>query len=355
MSPDTNSPQSSPIRSALRSRRTRRALTGALALTLLGTVAACGSSSDDADTASASTSKSASGAFPAKVATKFGTVTVSSQPKRVVALGWGDAETALALGVQPVGESDWLAFGGDGVGPWAKGMYDKGPEKIGTLEPEYEKIAALKPDLILDVKSSGDQTRYDTLSKIAPTIGVPKGGDQYKISWQRQTTMVAQALGLAAEGKKLISGTEAKSAAAAKAHPEFKDRTITVGSRTSSGWGAYVKGTARIDFVQALGFRNNPKVDAKAGSAFSVPVSEENLELLNADLIVMAPIGVKATKITSDPLYKSLPAVEAGHSVVFDDTNLSQAFATNTVLSVGYAVEHVVPLFAKALTQTQTR
>jgi len=231
-------------------------------------------------------------------------------------------------------------------------MYDKSPEKIGTLEPEYEKIAALKPDLILDVKSSGDQTRYDILSKIAPTIGVPKGGDQYKISWQRQTTMVAQALGLGAEGKKLISDTEAKSAAAAKAHPEFKDRIITVGSRTSSGWGAYVKGTARIDFVQALGFRNNPKVDAKAGSAFSVPVSEENLELLDADLIVMAPIGVKATKITSDPLYKSLPAVKTGHSVVFDDPNLSQAFATNTVLSVGYALEHVVPLFAKALTQT---
>lgn len=340
--------------SALRARRTWRTLTGALVLTLLGTVAACGSSSDDADSASAaqSSTSSSAGAFPAKVATKFGTVTVSSQPKRVVALGWGDAETALALGVQPVGESDWLAFGGDGVGPWAKRMYDKSPEKIGTLEPEYEKIAALKPDLILDAKSSGDQTRYDILSKIAPTIGVPKGGDQYKISWQRQTTMVAQALGLGAEGKKLISDTEAKSAAAAKAHPEFKDRTITVGSRTSSGWGAYVKGTARIDFVQALGFRNNPKVDAKAGSAFSVPVSEENLELLDADLIVMAPIGVKATKITSDPLYKSLPAVKTGHSVVFDDPNLSQAFATNTVLSVGYALEHVAPLFAKALTQT---
>ncbi|MFF5002052.1 iron-siderophore ABC transporter substrate-binding protein [Streptomyces phaeochromogenes] len=340
----------SPHSPAVSARRTRRALTGALVLTLLGTVAACGSSSDDADSASAEQSSS-SGAFPAKVATKFGTVTVNSQPKRVVALGWGDAETALALGVQPVGESDWLAFGGDGVGPWAKGLYDKSPEKIGTLEPEYEKIAALRPDLILDVKSSGDQTRHDTLSKIAPTIGVPKGGDQYKISWQRQTTMVAQALGLTDEGKKLISTTEAKSAAAAEAHPEFKDRTITVGSRTSSGWGAYVKGTARIDFVQALGFRNNPKVDAKAGSAFSVPVSEENLELLNADLIVMAPIGVKASRITSDPLYKGLPAVKAGHSVVFDDTNLSQAFATNTVLSVGYAVEHVVPLFAEALKQ----
>ncbi|MER7974437.1 iron-siderophore ABC transporter substrate-binding protein [Streptomyces sp. NPDC096080] len=336
----------SPVR---RGRRSVRALTGALLLALLGTATACGSSADDSAPAS-SASPADAGAFPAKVATKFGTVTVSSRPQRVVALGWGDAETALALGVQPVGQSDWLAFGGDGTGPWAKGRYDKSPQKIGTLEPEFEKIAALKPDLILDVKSSGDRTRYDTLSKIAPTIGVPKGSDQYKISWQKQTTMVSQALGLADEGRKLITTTEAKSAAAAKAHPEFKDRTVTVGSRTSSGWGAYVQGTDRVNFVQALGFRNNPKVDAKAGASFSVSVSEENLQMLDADLVVMAPIGVEAAKISSDPLFTSLPAVKAGHSVVFEgDSVISRAFATNSVLSVSYAVDHVVPLFADAL------
>lgn len=329
-------------------RRLWRVLTGALVVVLLGALAACGSSSDDSSSTS-TTSTASSGAFPVKVATKFGDVTVTSQPKRVVALGWGDAETALALGVQPVGESDWLAFGGDGVGPWAKGLYTKSPEKIGTLEPEYEKIAALKPDLILDTKSSGDKTRYDTLSKIAPTVDVPKGGDQYKISWQKQTTMISQALGLADKGKQLISDTQKKFTAAAAAHPEFKNRTVTVGALSSSGYGAYVQGDDRVNFVQSLGFRNNPKVDAKAGSSFYIPVSEENLQLLDADLVVMAPIGVAASKISSDPLYKDLPAVKKGHSVVLDDQNISQAFATNSVLSVGYAIQHVVPLFAQAL------
>jgi ABC-type Fe3+-hydroxamate transport system substrate-binding protein len=64
----------------------------------------------------------------------------------VVALGWSDAETALALGVQPVGASDWLGFGGEGVGPWAAGRYDEAPQIIDTLEPSLEAIAALKPD-----------------------------------------------------------------------------------------------------------------------------------------------------------------------------------------------------------------
>ncbi|MEU6841875.1 iron-siderophore ABC transporter substrate-binding protein [Streptomyces sp. NPDC046716] len=331
---------------AIATPRRRSLLVGALALTLTGTLAACGSDKDDASDTAGSAS---TGSFPAKVSTKFGTVTVKQQPKRVVALGWGDAETALALGVQPVGQSDWLAFGGDGVGPWAKGKYDKSPQKIGTLEPEYEKIAALKPDLILDTKSSGDQTRYDTLSKIAPTIGVPKGGDQYKVSWEKQTTMVSQALGLADRGKKLIDGTKQEFAAAAKAHPEFKDRTITVGSRTATTWGAYVRGTGRVDFVERLGFTNNPAVEKKAGSAFSVSVSEENLQLLDADLLVMAPIGTTAKKVGSDPLYRAIPGVKKGHSLVFDDKNISSAFATDSILSTRYALKHVVPLLAEKL------
>ena len=58
-----------------------------------------------------------------------------------------------------------------------QGPVPEAPQLIGTLEPEYEKVAALKPDLILDTKSSGDQDRYDTLKGIAPTVGVPTGGE----------------------------------------------------------------------------------------------------------------------------------------------------------------------------------
>ncbi|MGA5651309.1 ABC transporter substrate-binding protein [Streptomyces seoulensis] len=325
----------------------RRLAAGVLALASSLVIAGCSSGSGDGDSAPGTVAK---GNFPAKVATKFGEITVTKQPKRVVALGWGDAETALALGVQPVGASDWLAFGGDGVGPWAKGEYKKSPTKIGTLEPAYEKIAALQPDLILDTKSSGDRKRYDTLSKIAPTVGVPKGGDQYLTDWQDQTEMVADALGLHDKGQQLIARTKAKFAAAAKAHPEFKGRTVTSGSRTSEGFGAYVRGSGRVDFLQRLGFENNPWVDKQGGSSFFVSVSHENVNKLDADLVVMEPIGLPASAISNDPLFKKVPAVRAGHDVVFDtDSALDKAFATDSVLSVNYALDKVVPAFAKAM------
>ncbi len=332
-----------------RSRRTPALMAGAVAALLVG-VSACGSSDDSSSDTSGSASPAASqGAFPAKVATKFGEVTIDKQPQRIVALGWGDAETVLALGGQPVGASDWLPFGGEGVGPWAKGMYDKAPELIGTMEPEFEKIASLQPDLIVDTKSSGDQTRYDTLKKIAPTVGVPKGGDQYTISWEQQTTMIAAAMGVPEKGKELIAETTKKFEAAAEAHPEFKDATIVLGSRTSEGYGAYVGGTGRVNFVERLGFKNSPAVEAKADGGFSIPISKENLELLDADLTVMTPIGIPATDISNDPLYKAVPSVKAGHALIFDDKDISQAFATDSILSVSYALEKVVPLFAEKI------
>ncbi|MER8069423.1 iron-siderophore ABC transporter substrate-binding protein [Streptomyces sp. NPDC094034] len=340
-------PSASP---AHRSRPASVALWAVLATLVVG-LTACGTTSgSNSGSASADAASGAeNGAFPATVATKFGDITVQKRPARVVALGWGDAEAVLSLGGQPVGASDWLAFGGDGVGPWAKGLYKKSPQLIGTLEPEFEKIAALQPDLILDTKSSGDQARYDTLSKIAPTVGVPKGGDQYKISWRQQTEMVATALGVPAKGESLIAETEKKFRDSAAAHPEFKGKTITLGSRTSDGFGAYVHGTGRTDFVERLGFTNNPAVDAKAGASFYIDVSRENLDLLDADLTVMTPIGIPASKISDDPLYRAVPSVKAGRSVVFDDETLSAAFSTDSVFSVAYALEKVVPLFAEPL------
>ncbi|GAA3594550.1 iron-siderophore ABC transporter substrate-binding protein [Kineosporia mesophila] len=329
-------------------RRSARIAAVALAGLALTTLSACGDSSSTADTAKSS----ASGAFPATVATKFGDVTIESKPERVVALGWSDAETALALGVQPVGASDWLAFGGEGVGPWAQGRYTQAPEIIGTLEPEYEKIAALKPDLILDVKSSGDQERYDTLSKIAPTVGVPEGAEAYLTSWEDQTTMIATALGEKEKGEKLISDITAEYQKYADANPEFAGKTITVGSRTSEGWGAYVKGNGRVTFAEMLGFTINPKVQEKAEpGTFSVKVSEENLTMLDADLVVMLPIYIDAKEISDNALFTAVPAVKAGHSVVIDDADIRLAFSAESPLSIGYALEHVVPLFKAALAQ----
>jgi iron complex transport system substrate-binding protein len=319
------------------------AVGAALAATLV--LAGCASGSGSSDSASASSDS----AFPAKITTAFGTTTVDSAPKRVVALGWGDAETALELGVQPVGASDWLAFGGDGVGPWLKGAYKKSPKIIGTLEPSYEDIVKLRPDLILDVKSSGDQSRYDKLSKIAPTVAIPKDGKNYLATTTEQVTMIAKALGKESKGKQLLAGIDDAYAAARKAHPEFKGKTAVIGAYSSEGFGAYASGDSRETFMKNLGFSQKAAIDKAAGDAFSVSLSNENLNLLDADLTVILPIYVEASKAESDPLFQKVPSVAAGHSIVISDKDLQLAFSLSTPASIEYALKKLPDEFAAKL------
>ncbi|MDR6575038.1 iron complex transport system substrate-binding protein [Curtobacterium sp. 320] len=328
--------------------RFRRALAAAGAvvaasLVLAGCASGSGSSSDDAATTSAD------GQFPVSITTALGTTKIDSQPKRVVALGWGDAETALELGVQPVGASDWLAFGGDGVGPWLKGAYTKSPKIIQTLEPSYEDILKLKPDVILDVKSSGDEDRYAKLSAIAPTVAIPKGGENYLASTEQQTTMIAKALGKEAEGKKLLAGLDDAYAAARKAHPDFAGKSAVVGAYTSEGFGAYASTDSRSTFMRNLGFTIPKAIDEQAGKAFSVHLSDENLDLLDADLTLILPIYVEASKAESDPLFQKVPSVEAGHAIVFDDPDVSSAFSMGTTAAIEWALEKLPDEFQAKL------
>lgn len=332
------------IRSSLRLRRVLAAAGAVVAASLV--LAGCASGSGSSESSSASSSD---GTFPVSITTALGTTTIDSQPKRVVALGWGDAETALELGVQPVGASDWLAFGGDGVGPWLKDAYTKSPKIIQTLEPSYEDILKLNPDLILDVKSSGDKDRYDKLSAIAPTVAIPKGGENYLASTEQQTTMIAKALGKESEGKKLLSDLDDAYAAARKAHPDFEGKSAVVGAYSSEGFGAYASTDSRSSFMKNLGFTIPSAIDKEAGKAFSVTLSDENLDLLDADLTLVLPIYVDASKAESDPLFQKVPSVEAGHYIVFDDKDVSSAFSMGTTAAIEWALDKLPAQFEDKL------
>ncbi|MFC8180177.1 MULTISPECIES: iron-siderophore ABC transporter substrate-binding protein [Nocardiaceae] len=315
-----------------------------------GLVVSCSSTADESTATPAAAG--ADNAFPVSIDTKFGDVTVPERPQRVVALGWADAETALALGVQPVGASDWLAFGGDGVGPWADGLYDSPPEIIGTQEPSYEAVAALEPDLILDTKSSGDQERYDKLTQIAPTVALPDGADNYLTTVEQQVTMVSAALGESEKGAQLLADLDGRFRTAAAEHPEFEGKTITVGAFSGTGYGAYISDSTRVVFMKKLGFVSSPAIDAltatRTGSTgFSVPVSEEELNTLDADVVVIFPVQRSADDVTSNPLFQQIPAVRDGRSLVFDDPDVAKSYSTNSILSATYALDTVVPMIAE--------
>ncbi|AGF74896.1 ferric anguibactin-binding protein [Bartonella australis AUST/NH1] len=93
-----------------------------------------------------------------------GTTSITTTPKKVVVFCLATLDNMNRLGIEAV----------VGVPEGKKPAYleqfdDDKYEKIGTLfEPNYEKIANLRPDLI--IVSARTQSKYKELSKIAPTI-----------------------------------------------------------------------------------------------------------------------------------------------------------------------------------------
>jgi iron complex transport system substrate-binding protein len=322
-------------------KNTRRAAAAALALATAVSLAACSSDDDDSSDGS-SASSSATDSFPVSVDTKFGNVEIKEQPTKVVALGWGDAEIATELGVQPVGATDWLGFGGEGLSPWAGAKYDKAPEILDTQSLDYEKIASLDPDLILDVRDQGTEDTNKRLSEIAPTVSVPKDADGFTTSWDKQVEMISTALGEKAKGDDLVSQVNDKISEVKDAHPEWADKSATVLAKTSVEWGAYVKGDARADLVSALGFKPNEEITklVKPGE-FYVPLSAENLSKANSDVVIGFPIG-DVGQIADDAQWKTLDAVKNGHAIVTDE-ELSNAISLGTPASMLHALDLLTP------------
>lgn len=267
----------------LRTTRTKpwRRLAAALSAAALGVglLAGCGSDSDDpADEAGGGT-PAAAGAFPVTVEHAFGTTKIDKAPERVVSVGYTDDQTVLAFGIKPVGMVDQYpnpAGQSPDINtqwPWVKDKWgDTKPEvvmKNGDTGPNFEKIAALRPDLIVAVYSEIDQAAYDKLSKIAPTVGRTKGEKEpFSAPWQDNALHIAKALGKAEEGEKMVADIQGKLDAAKQAHPEFADKTAVVLSWYKDSVAPFTSTDVRGRLVTGIGFKYETEIDKVAGGDF---------------------------------------------------------------------------------------
>ncbi|MEU6341017.1 iron-siderophore ABC transporter substrate-binding protein [Streptomyces sp. NPDC046977] len=340
-------------------RATRFAGLLASVMMLIGAVAACGStdsaSGSPAPDSSGSAKAPASTAFPVTLTHKYGSTTIKAEPKRVVTVGLTDQDAVLALGTVPVGTTEWIGGYKGAIGPWAQ-------DKLGSAAaptvlkdtgtgPQVEKIAALRPDLILALYSGLTKAQYDTLSKFAPVVAQPKEYNDYGIPWQQQTETVGKALGKADEAKKLVDGVEAKFAAAKTANPAFTKATAVMATPYE---GTFVYGSqdARSRLLADLGLKLPADLDKVIGDQFGANISKERTDLLDQGVAVwIVPDTTAAvTKLHQDKLYADLKVVKEGREVfVKESGDYGNAVSLSTVLSIPYVLDRLVPQLAAAV------
>ena len=151
---------------------------------------------------------------------------------------------------------------------------------------QFEKVAALKPDLIVGMYSALTKEDYSTLSKIAPTIGQPKGNTiDWAASWQEVTTTVGRAVGESAKAGALVKDTNALLAKYAADNPSFKGKTGLVAT-PYEGFYVYGAHDPRGLLLQSLGFVMPAGLDKVSGKEFGGNLSKERTDLLDVDALI---------------------------------------------------------------------
>jgi iron complex transport system substrate-binding protein len=318
-----------------------------------GLVAGCGSSAADKP---GDTGATGGGTFPVTVEHAFGSTTITKAPQRVVTVGYTDDQAVLALGVKPVGMVDQYPNPPGRTPdlntqwPWVKDKWGGArPDVImtnGDSGPNYEKIAALRPDLIIAVYSEIDQAGYDKLSRIAPTVGRTKAEKEpFSAPWQDNAVQIAKALGKPDEGAKQVKNIEDKLAEVRKAHPEFANQTAVAVSWYKDSVAPFTTTDVRGRLLSGVGFKGATAIDQIADGKFYVVLSPERMDLLNVDRIFV--IGDKADQdaLKNFPLFANLPAVKNGKvSYLLDSEGgaIGAAMSQSTLLSLPYAIDEIV-------------
>ncbi|MDF0530404.1 iron-siderophore ABC transporter substrate-binding protein [Tsukamurella sp. 8F] len=312
---------------------------------------ACGSS----DPGGAAESAGADPGFPVSIKSVRGVAEIKSKPRRVVTLGAGSTEAAIALGTIPVGMPDADVDDPDGITPWVK-------SKLGDSKPEMlarnsnaipmEKIAALQPDVILAVNSGLTTEQYERLSKIAPTVAQP--GKDWLTSWEDQATLVGKALGKETEAKGLVDSTHALVAETKAKHPEFTGKTVAVATGIADGGlGYYFGEDSRVRILTSLGFTLLPAV-AKLGESagpgkFSSLVSWENISGYDPDVLTAwFPNTAKLQATEASTAFTALRSVRRKAFVPITDKAMVIAVSSPNVLDMSWLLDRYVPQLSAA-------
>lgn len=319
-------------------------------------LAACGSVASPESSGSSSSSKHPveDGAFPVTVDHKYGTTTVKKASERIVVVGLKEQDDLLALGEVPVATTKWLDDTAGGIYPWAKERLGdaKTPQLLNQDDGvQVEKVAALRPDLIIGLYAGMTKGEYETLSKIAPTVAQPGDVPDYGISWQQEALTVGKAVGKPQAAKDLVDDVEAKVAKIADANPSLDGREALFASPYE---GTYVYGSTdpRTRFLTDLGMRIPADIDKVVGTKeFGANISPERVDFLDVDALVwLADEGKERDTVLGNKAYTGLGVHRDGRDVFIGNTDqYGLAISFVTALSVPYTMERLAPQLSAAV------
>ncbi|MBK0022881.1 iron-siderophore ABC transporter substrate-binding protein [Ochrobactrum sp. S46] len=296
----------------------------------------------------------ADGVFPVVVKHALGSTVIEKSPQRIITIGWSGEDSVLALGVTPIAMPRYTTFP-SGIFPWNEAKLSDTPTLLNS-GMDYEAIAALKPDLILGVYSGLNALSYQRLSSIAPTVAYRSG--PWRADWREQTTIIGEALGKQDEAEKLVESADDYLVALGKSYPELAGKTFTFGTffPGSGNLVVYLPSDPRVAALRLMGLELSPGVKAlgkQYPDEFSTGVSLENLDNIDADILILWFGDTARTSLETQPLFQALGAVQRGSYVALEDPVELWATSALSVSSIPYGFQRFATRLANAARITE--
>ncbi len=288
-------------------------------------------------------------ALPAMAETRqvqdaFGnTVSVPAAPKRVITLSEIDLDTALALGVTPVGTINGR---GQAAPPrYLDGRLPAGIEVVGDIDnPNLETLLELEPDLILTGPVKPEQLAI--LNEIAPTVIT----FNWARPWQESMQRTAQALNRKAEAKAVLERYWARIEEARKRLADHQGETLSIVRWNPKGPSYMFLDAFSSSVVEDIGLVRPPHQQAP-GHTHSMALSLESLELLDADWLVIGTLATSGEAVEAmqqaeqTPAFRQLSAIRAKRFGAVDGSLWTSLGGPQAALQV---IEDVEELLGKA-------
>jgi iron complex transport system substrate-binding protein len=274
----------------------------------------------------------------------FGETKVAAAPKRVVSAGYTEQDDLLAVGVVPIAVTNWWGDQPFGVWPWAQ-------PKLGGAQPEVldlgngiqiDRIAAMKPDLIVATNAGIDEDTYKKLSQIAPTI--PQSGqDAFFEPWKTQAAAIGRAAFKFDEMAALVKAVEDKFTEIAKNNPQFSGKKALLLEGAIVGDAVNVLAPRwRSDFLTQMGLAI-PDIGGTITRDQMAPMLD------SADVLIWSTESDdQQAALLADPTVAKLRATTRNRNV-FTGKDLAGAIAFASPLSYPVVADQLTPALAKAL------
>ncbi|VXC57842.1 ABC transporter substrate-binding protein [Pseudomonas sp. 9Ag] len=268
------------------------------------------------------------------------TVTVPAEPERVVTLNEIDLDTALTLGVTPIGTVNGR---GQAAPPrYLEGKVPSGIKVVGDLDnPNLETLLELEPDLILTGPVKPEQLAI--LNEIAPTVTTFKWAEPWQSSMQR----TAHILNKDAEAKAFMDRYEARAAEARERLKDHQGETFSIVRWNPKGPSYMFKDAFSSTVVEDVGLVR-PSHQQDPGHTHSMALSLESLELLDADWLVIGTLATSGEAVEAlsqaeeTPAFRQLSAIQAKRFAAVDGSLWTSLGGPMAALQVIEDVESIV-------------